>query len=162
MVTQRSAIGIALTAGALALAGAADAAVTTVYKCFDRNLGVVYTDEPCRGEQLRIEGGHTDPVAIAELQREREAVARSAAQRVADLRARPEPVQQYAYAGPPPLTPDYGYADSYYPAYGYGPYYNGYNNDRGRGRPDDGRPDNGRRERQQYHVPAPKGNLIKR
>jgi len=153
MTTQRVALGIVL-AGALAFAGTAGAAVTTVYKCFDRKLGVLYTDEPCRGEQLRIESGSTDPVAIAELQREREAVARSAAQRVAELRARPEPVQQYAYAVPPPM-PDYGYADTYYPAYNPWPYYN--NPDRGRGRPD-----NGRKERQQRYLPAPKGDLIKR
>ena len=157
MTTQRLALGIVFAAGALAFSAAAGAAATTVYKCFDRNLAVVYTDEPCRGEQLRIETGSVDQAAVAELQREREAVARSAAQRVAELRARPEPLQQYAYAGPPPM-PDYGYADTYYPAYGYGPYYdnNNNNNDRGRGRPDNGR------KRQQYHVPAPKGDLIKR
>jgi hypothetical protein len=151
------------SACALALAmGSANAAVTTVYKCFDRNLDVVYTDQPCRGEQLRIEGGSTDPVAVAELQREREAVARAAAQRVAELR-RVDVTPQYAYGGglPPQLPmPDYGYGgygnDGYYPlGYGYAPDYG----DR-RGRGDQAR-HNGS-QRRQSHVPAPPGNLIKR
>ena len=28
-------------------------AATTVYKCFDKTLGVLYTDEPCRGAVRR-------------------------------------------------------------------------------------------------------------
>ena len=147
------------SACALALAmSPANATVTTVYKCFDRNLDVVYTDQPCRGEQLRIEGGNTDPVAIAELQREREAVARAAAQRVAESR-RGDGAPQYVYGGGPPapaVIPDYAYSDGYYPlGYGYAP---GYNDRRGRG-------DQGRHygnQRRQSHVPAPPGNLIKR
>jgi len=148
------------SACALALAlSPANAAVTTVYKCFDRNLDVVYTDQPCRGEQLRIEGGSVDPVAIAELQREREAVARAAAQRVAELR-RVDVAPQYAYGGGLPQqlpVPDYAYGgDGYYPLdYGYAP---GYNDRRGRG-------DRDRRfgnQHRQSHVPAPPGNLIKR
>ena len=39
----------------------ASAAATTVYKCFDGKLGIVYTDQPCRGEQLSIDGGTADP-----------------------------------------------------------------------------------------------------
>src|ERR1700755_2120798 len=101
-----------VSACTLALAaGYGNAAVPTVYKCFDRNLGVLYTDQPCRGEQLSIEGGSIDPVAVAELQREREAVARAAAQRVAELR-RVDVAPQY-YAGGPaaPQGPQYGGAD---------------------------------------------------
>jgi hypothetical protein len=60
------------------------AAATTVYKCFDKNLGVLYTDVPCKGEQMSIRAGEADPVAVAELQRERDALSRSAAQRIAD------------------------------------------------------------------------------
>jgi hypothetical protein len=66
-------------------------AATTVYKCFDKTLGVLYTDLPCTGEQMNIRAGDADPVAVAELQREREALSRSAAQRIADnRRAAPE------------------------------------------------------------------------
>jgi hypothetical protein len=45
-------------------------AATTVYKCFDVTLGVLYTDQPCKGEQMDIRAGEADPVAVAELQRE--------------------------------------------------------------------------------------------
>jgi uncharacterized protein DUF4124 len=64
--------------------GSALAATTTVYKCFDRNLNVLYSDEPCRGEQMNVKTSDADPAALAELQRERDALARSTAQRIAD------------------------------------------------------------------------------
>ena len=64
------------------------AGAPTVYKCFDRNLSVVYTDVPCVGEQMNIRAGDADPVAVAELQRERQAIAASAAQRISDTPAR--------------------------------------------------------------------------
>ncbi len=64
--------------------GGAVAASTTVYKCFDRNLNVLYTDAPCAGEQIDVKTVDADPVALAELQRERDSLARSTAQRIAD------------------------------------------------------------------------------
>ena len=133
----------------------ASAAATTVYKCFDGKLGVVYTDQPCRGEQLSIEGGTADPVAVAELAREREALSRSAAQRIADNRRAAierDLAPQYVYAGPPA---GYG-SEIYYPA-GLGYYPNAVD-----GRPprDHLRPDP--RRGRMSAVPAPRGNLIRR
>jgi len=140
-------------AGALALllaaAAPAGAAVTMVYKCFDRNLGVLYTDQPCRGEQLSIESGSADPVGIAELQREREALSRSVAARTASAGARTLPDRDvamgydagYGYTGPPP-------DDAYYPAYFGGGGYAPSAKDR-RPRQDS------RKDKQQYHVPVP-------
>jgi len=154
----------ALAIGALALlAPSANAAVTTVYKCFDRSLGVLYTDQPCRGESISIEAGATDAAAVAELQREREAVSRSAAQRIADNRRAGidrDYAPRYVYAGPP--VADFA-NDIYYPA-GYG-YYGGYGGYGYGGypqraqRPDGPRPDV-RRDRPSVSVPSP--NLINR
>lgn len=150
-------ISLASLCGFALAAGTADAAVTSVYKCFDRNLNVVYTDQPCRGEHLSIETGIVDHAAVAELQREREAVTRSAAQRVAELRTLPAPVGNYGYGGPAFVENGYGgNADVYYPAFGYGSYGNG---DRSRKRPDYARNNFGK---QQRFVPAPKGDLMKR
>ncbi len=96
------------------------AASTTVFKCFDRDLGVLYTDEPCKGEQMNIRVTDPDPAAIAELQRERDALARSTAQRVADSR---RALRDNAYTAPYfyPAQEDTGaYADaSAYLPYGY-------------------------------------------
>ena len=101
------------------------AATSTVYKCFDKNLAVLYTDEPCKGEQLNIRAGDADPVAVAALQREREALSRSAAQRIADNRRAAldrEYAAQWAYR-PAEVLPPYADADVYYPAgYGFVPY----------------------------------------
>ncbi|MFO1305011.1 MAG: hypothetical protein U1F54_14850 [Burkholderiales bacterium] len=120
-------IGAAIAALAMVAAMPASAAVTTVYKCFDRNLGVLYTDQPCRGEQLDIEAGRADPAAIAELQREREALSRAMAQRIADARrTTPYDTPGYVMAPPPPG------GEIYYPAgWGYGA---PYADDRGRPR----------------------------
>jgi hypothetical protein len=68
-------------------AGSAWAAATPIYKCFDKNLGLLYTDEPCKdGEQLNIRAGDADPAAVARLERARDALDQSAAQRMADDR----------------------------------------------------------------------------
>ena len=134
----------------------AGAAVTTVYKCFDGKLNVVYTDQPCRGEELNIEGGTADAAAVAALAREREALSRSAEQRMLDNRRATldrDLADRYAVVGPPPL--DYG-SQLYYP--GGGGYYPGYA-DR-RPRQDRARPVP-RRDRAGV-VPAPPGNLIRR
>ena len=122
-------LAVAVATLALGIAPAASAAVTTVYKCFDRNLAVVYTDQPCRGEQLDIEAGRADPNAVAELQREREALSRAVAQRIADNRRSPYPVGASEYfVGPPPLAGP----EVYYPAGG--GYYAPYGDQRARGR----------------------------
>jgi hypothetical protein len=96
-----------------AACGIATAGTTTVYKCFDRNLGVLYTDQRCKGEQLDIRAGDPDPVAIAELAREREALSQSAAQPIADpRRAAIERDVPAAWNYPEPngiaYVPDYG------------------------------------------------------
>ena len=113
-----------LAAFAVLAAACGGAGATTVYKCFDRSLGVLYTDQPCRGEQLDIRAGDPDPVAVAELQRERDALSRSTAQRLADNRrvaaAYDAPVVTYM---PPPDATPYPYADYAAPGYyGNAPY----------------------------------------
>lgn len=111
---------IAATAGGSAWAGA-----TTVYKCFDRNLSVVYTDVPCVGEQMNIRAGDADPVAVAELQRERQAIAASAAQRITDTRRAAldrAAAAQYLYRpaegmeGAPGVDYDVPYGYAYFPS----------------------------------------------
>jgi len=63
------------------------AATTPIYKCLDKRLGLLYTDEPCKdGEQLDIRAGDADPLAVARLERQRDALDQSAAQRIADQR----------------------------------------------------------------------------
>jgi hypothetical protein len=53
----------------------------------DKNLGLLYTDEPCKeGEQLNIRLGDADPAAVARLERLRDALDQSASRRIADLR----------------------------------------------------------------------------
>ena len=134
----RAHLRVALAAVAVAAASPAMSAVTTVYKCFDRNLNVVYTDQPCRGEQLDIEAGRADPAAIAELQREREALSRAVAQRIADNRRLPaaNPNPDYLAGGFPQAMD----SEVYYPA-GWGSYAP-YAGDRVRGRgPNSGRND---------------------
>ena len=117
--------GLWLVASLLLLgaSGSAWAAATKVYKCFDRNLGVLYTDEPCKGEEMTIRAGEADPAAVAELQRERDALSRSAAQRIADNR-RAGLSRDYApqWGYPPEAMPANGNAEVYYPAYGGVPY----------------------------------------
>jgi hypothetical protein len=111
-----------------AAGGDALSATTTIYKCFDRKLTVLYSDQPCPGEQMDIKTNDADPAALAELQHEREALARSIALRIADNRraalertlvaAPVYPAQEdfgaydggaaylpYGYAGVPPARP---------------------------------------------------------
>ena len=79
----------ALTAlGIVVLAVApASAANTAIYKCLDNRLGVVYTDLPCKdGQKLDIRAGDADPAAVARLERARDQLDQSAAQRIADER----------------------------------------------------------------------------
>jgi hypothetical protein len=80
--------GAMILLGALVLAtGAADAVTAPIYKCLGSNLGLIYTDQPCKGgEQLDIRAGDADPVAVARLERARDQLDRSAAARIADER----------------------------------------------------------------------------
>ena len=76
-----------LALAAALLASQSPAATTTIYKCFDQTLRLVYTDEPCKdGERLDIRTGDADPTAVARLERERDALDSSAAQRIAEER----------------------------------------------------------------------------
>jgi hypothetical protein len=62
-------------------------AATPIYKCFDRKSDVVYTDLPCKdGAPLDVRAGDADPVAVARLERARDALDQSAAQRISDMR----------------------------------------------------------------------------
>ncbi|MCC6194199.1 MAG: DUF4124 domain-containing protein [Burkholderiales bacterium] len=136
-------------------ASPAPAAVATVYKCFDAKLNVVYTDQPCRGEQLEIELGAVDHAAVAELAREREAVSRAIAQRIAEGNRMPV-ARDYAppayYAGPPPGY--YGNDVYYAPGWGfYGPPVADRRGDRDRPPLRKPRPPS---------VPASRGDLIRR
>ena len=72
---------------ALLLMAPAQGANTPIYKCFDKHLALVYTDLPCKdGELLDLRPGDADPAAVAGLERERERLSLSAAQRIADER----------------------------------------------------------------------------
>ena len=123
-ITRR--LGAALVACGLVgfACGSAMAATSTIYKCFDRHLALVYTDIPCKdGELLDIRAGDPDPAAIARLQQERDALDRSIAQRIIDGR-------RAGLQRPYSAAPDYGYAPGYdadtyadaapYFPYGYG------------------------------------------
>ena len=103
-------------------------ATTAVYKCFDRNLTLLYTDVPCQdGEQLDLRAGDADPASVARLERERDRLDQSAAQRIADER-RAALQRDFAY-GPggqvfydypaPDYSPDYGYPLVIYPSFGH-------------------------------------------
>ena len=88
-VNRARAAACALTAlGIVALAVApASAANTAIYKCLDNRLGLVYTDLPCKdGEKLDIRAGDADPAAVARLERVRDQLDQSAAQRIVDER----------------------------------------------------------------------------
>lgn len=101
-------------------------ASTPIYKCFDRNLTLLYTDQPCKdGEQLDIRPGDADPASVARLERERDRLDQSAAQRIADER-RAAMQRDLAYGsqgtmvydGPAPdYSLDYGYPLVAYPSY---------------------------------------------
>ena len=106
---------VAATAAATMHAGAS---TTIVYKCFDRNLGVLYTDQPCRGQQLEIRAGDPDAVAVAALQKERDALAKSIADRIADSRKpRRDAEDERTWVLPPAPAPAYAAYDVYDPAW---------------------------------------------
>jgi hypothetical protein len=69
------------------LAASSWAAAAPIYKCLDRDLGLVYTDLPCKdGEQLDIRPGTADPRAVTRLEHERDMLDQSASERAADER----------------------------------------------------------------------------
>lgn len=106
----------------LLAAGGAGAASTPIYKCFDRDLSVLYTDQPCKGEVVEVRTGQADPAALARLEREREALTKAIERRLADDQQfrLARQYNQFAYA-PLPLG---GYGDDVtYPAYLPWPYY---------------------------------------
>jgi hypothetical protein len=137
----------------------ANAAVTTVYKCFDRNLGVLFTDEPCGGERMQIQAGQADPAAVEALARERDAVSRSAEQRIIDNRRaslQQDMGPQWAY--PPQNMEPTGYAPAYLP---YGGYDYGSNGPGRRYGDGEARGDHRGEHRGSHRtVPAPPGRLI--
>ncbi len=113
--------GACLTCCLVMLAGSGWAATTPIYKCLDKNLGLLYTDEPCKeGERLNIRAGEADPVAVARLERQRDALDQSAAQRIADLRhaaVEGEGASRLAYE-PPEDRASYDYGSGYLSDYG--------------------------------------------
>ena len=105
--------------------GSAQAAAVPIYKCLDRNLGIVYTDLPCKdGEELDLRAGDADPAAVARLERDREELNLAAAQRLADERRAAMQRDLAYYSQPPaPIIPSPGDQDNY-GDYGYGyPFY---------------------------------------
>jgi hypothetical protein len=112
-------VSLVLVAMCLAAAsGNALSATTTVYKCFDRSLTVLYSDEPCSGERMNVKTTDADPAALVELQHERDALARSTAQRIADSRraAVERASAPFVYPAEEDLGA-YGGGGAYYPAY---------------------------------------------
>ena len=88
---------------------------TPIYKCFDRKSDVVYTDQPCKdGALLDVRAGDADPAAVARLERARDSLDQSAAERIRDLRLMAvQPA--FGYPGPSGQgSPDYS-------PYDYGP-----------------------------------------
>jgi hypothetical protein len=89
-MTLKSLAGRRFAAPAIAIAalalgvGAAEAATAPIYKCFGKDLGLVYTDQPCKGgEVIDVHPGDVDPAAVERLQVARDMLDRSAAARLA-------------------------------------------------------------------------------
>ena len=119
--------GACLACCLVVLTGGSWAATKPIYKCLDKNFALLYTDEPCKeGEQLDIRAGEADPAAVARLERQRDALDQSAAQRLADLRrAAPEAAGASRPRYEPPVDRgDYGsgydYGSAYVSDYGSG------------------------------------------
>src|ERR1700737_2377104 len=83
-IVSRAALVFALGALASTFAFAAN---TTIYKCFDSHLSLVYTDSPCKdGERMDINPGDADPIAVSKLEHARDMLDRAAAERLSDDR----------------------------------------------------------------------------
>lgn len=113
--------GACLTCCLVVLTAASWAATAPIYKCLDKKLGLLYTDEPCKeGEQLNIRPGDADPAAVARLERQRDALDQSASQRIADLRrtaAGGRDASRLQYE-PPDERGSYDYGPAYVSDYG--------------------------------------------
>jgi len=134
-VAKAVASALALTiVGVLTLGiGSANAENTPIYKCLDRNLGIVYTDLPCKdGERLDLRPGNADPAAVARLERDREELNMAAQQRIADERraslqrdlafySQP-PAPMMVGPGPQDYSMDYGDYGYGYPLFAYPSY----------------------------------------
>ena len=125
-VTMRTATTAGLARGACLaiflaalLAGRAWSANAPVYKCLGTNLEVLYTDVPCKdAEPMDVRAGDADPAAVARLERERDALDQSFAQRLADGRRDRVPLANAM--GFPYEPPRDGDADDDSPIYLYG------------------------------------------
>jgi hypothetical protein len=113
----------------LVLAGAgpsAHAANTVVYRCLDAHLDVVYTDLPCKdGAAFEVRPGEADAAAVARLEKLRDQLDQSAAQRISDERRlfaqRLATYSSRTNEQPRDETSDYGGGYYYtYPVAGYG------------------------------------------
>jgi hypothetical protein len=103
------------------------AANTVIYRCLDARLEVVYTDLPCKdGASFEVRPGDADPAAVARLEKLRDQLDQSAAQRISDER-RLYAQRVLAYPREEPRTETSSNDDSYYTypvagyGYGYGP-----------------------------------------
>jgi len=118
---HRPGVGWALLLSCVVLfAPHSGSAATPIYKCLDKNLGLLYTDQPCKdGELMNIRAGDADPNAVARLERARDALDQRAAQRIADQQRAAEQRdlaalymggdERYAEDSPAAYTPyDYG------------------------------------------------------
>jgi hypothetical protein len=88
---RRKPVAAMIATGVLVLAagavGVAVAATAPIYKCLGNDLGMIYTDQPCKGgERLDVHAGDPDPAAVARLQSARDQLDRSAAARLAEER----------------------------------------------------------------------------
>jgi hypothetical protein len=134
-MTLQTRHGTCFTVAALMVLGllllapvSSSAATSTIYKCFDKNLGLLYTDEPCQGERLNVRAGDADPAAVARLERARDALDQSAAQRIVDERraaAQRDLAASYA-GGVEPNAYDYTAANAPYDDYGVAWWYPGF------------------------------------
>lgn len=78
---------VAIVAGALFFAPPAFAATAPIYKCLDASLGLVYTDQQCKGgQQIDIHPGDEDPAASTRLAKARDDIERRAAARLVEER----------------------------------------------------------------------------
>jgi hypothetical protein len=76
-----------MVAGALVFAPSALAATAPIYKCVDASLGLIYTDQQCKGgEQIDIHPGDADPAAAARLAKARDDIDRRASARLVEER----------------------------------------------------------------------------
>ena len=120
--SMRPMLGAALLALSLSF-HPARAATTTVYRCLDAHLNVVYTDVKCKdGESFDIQTSEADAAALARLDRQRDALDRSA-----DERLRAERLAAAQRMVPIPMASETGSDDSLgydryytYPVAGYG------------------------------------------